>query len=155
MNNKELNEKALKEFNNLDEHDFFVDLEVIEQRIKNNKDGFDLQFYLTQEDELNSLYGEIENSYGELSAELEKYLAGRKLQIAIEASQNKDEFTVAGEKIKMKSTMLNHVLSSLIRGEVDDLYKVVLLLESKLKRVIQSLQTCRNHTYVKKTEREK
>ena len=154
MNAKELNTRAIKEFENLTQHGLFDDIEVIEQCIKNNKNPFDTGFYLGQEDKLNSIYGELQNSFGELSADLEKYLASRKLQIAIESSKNKGEFTVNGEKIKLTSTMLNHILSSLIRGEVDELYKVVLILESKIKRVLNSLQTCRNHTYVKNIEKE-
>lgn len=152
MNAKALNQKATQEFENLSEHGYFQDIEIIEQCIKNNKNPFDTGFYLGQEDALNSIYGELQNSFGELSAELEKYLASRKLSIAIESSKNKGEFTVGSEKIKLTSTMLNHILSSLIRGEVDELYKVVLILESKIKRVISSLQTCRSHVYIKNQE---
>lgn len=146
---KELNNKANKEFTNLTEHGFFEELEQVEQVIRSCKDPFDVGFYLSQQDILNKLYGEIENSFGELNADLESYLTARKLQIIIESSKNKGIFIVGGEEVKVTSTLLNSVLSSLIRGEVNDLFRIVLILESKVKRVQVSLQTCRNHSYAK------
>jgi len=156
MNNKELNKKANDEFTNLTDHDFFNELEAAEQAIKSCKDPFDVGFYLSQQDVLNKLYGEIENSFGELNADLESYITGRKLAIVIESSQNKGIFTVGGEEVKVTSTLLNSVLSSLIRAEVNDLFRIVLILESKIRRIQVNLQTTRNHTYAKNTvEKEK
>ena len=156
MDKKELNAKANKEFENLTQHDFFNELEVVEQAIKACKNPFDVGFYLSQQDVLNKLYGEIENSFGELNADLESYITGRKLQIVVEAAKNKGEFTVGGEKVKVTSTLLNSVLSSLIRAEVNDLFRIVLILESKIRRIQVNLQTTRNHTYAKNTvEKEK
>lgn len=156
MTSQELNLKANTEFTNLTEHGFFDELEMVEQAIKSCKDPFNTGFYLSQQDVLNKLYGEIENSFGELNADLESYLTARKLQIVIESSKNKGMFTVGGEEVKVTSTLLNSVLSSLIRGEVNDLFRIVLILESKIRRVQVSLQTCRNHAYAKNTiEKEK
>lgn len=156
MNNQELNDKANAEFTNLTEHGFFDELEMVEQAIKSCKDPFNTGFYLSQQDVLNKLFGEIENVFGELNADLESYLTGRKLQISIELSKNKGMFTVGNEQVKITSTLLNSVLSSLIRAEVNDLFRTVLILDSKIKRVSMSLQTCRNHAYAKNTiEKEK
>lgn len=151
MNAKELNKKANEEFTNLTEHGLFDELEVVEQTIKSCKDPFDIGFYLSQQDILTKLLGEIENSFGELNADLESYLTARKLQIIIESSKNKGMFTVGGEEVKVTSTLLNSVLSSLIRGEVNDLFRIVLILESKIRRIQVSIQTTRNHAYAKKT----
>ena len=59
-----------------------------------------------------------------------------------------------GEKTKITSTLLNSVLSSLIRGEVADLYKVNIILEGKLKHIMNMIQTCRSHLYTKDIQKE-
>ena len=154
MTAKELNDKANKEFTNLTEHGFFETLESINQGIKNCKNKIDINFYLTQQDALNEIYGEITNIYGELMSDMESFIAGRKLIISIESSQNKGEFTVDNQKVKITSTLLNSVLSSLIRGEIKDLYKIVLLLEYKIRITTNAIQTCRSHLYIKEVKRE-
>lgn len=151
MTSKELNEKAKTDYKTLEDNNYFEEICLIEDEIKNNKDPFDLAFYLGQQDKLGSLYGELENSSGELVAGLEKYIVLRELEIAKELTKNKGIFTSDGEEIKMSSTMLNSVLKNIIRAEVSELFETVLKLESKIKRVVNSIQTCRNHTYVKKT----
>lgn len=156
MIGKELNEKANKIFTSLTENSYFDEIEMVEQAIKSCKDPFNVGFYLSQQDVLNKLFGEIQDAFGELNADLESYLVQRKLQIAIQSSQQKGEFTVGGESVKITSTLLNSVLSSLIRAEVNDLFRICLILESKVKRVSMSLQTTRNHSYAKNTiEKEK
>jgi len=154
MKDKELNKKANTEFTNLTEHGYFESLEIINQSIKACKNKIDINFYLTQQDALNEIYGEITNVYGELVSDMESYIAGRKLLISIELSQNKGEFIVNNEKVKITSTLLNSVLSSLIRGEIKDLYKTVLLLEYKIKITTNAIQTCRSHLYIKEIKRE-
>lgn len=154
MTSKELNLKANTEFTNLTEHGFFESLEMINQSIKNCKNKIDINFYLTQQDSLNEIYGEITNIYGELMSDMESFIAGRKLTISIESSQNEGEFTVNNEKVKITSTLLNSVLSSLIRGEIKDLFKTVLLLEYKIKITTNAIQTCRSHLYIKEVKRE-
>lgn len=156
MTAKELNLKANKIFTSLTENSYFDEIEMVEQAIKSCKDPFNVGFYLSQQDVLNKLFGEIQDAFGELNADLESYLVQRKLQIAIQSSQQKGEFTVGGESVKITSTLLNSVLSSLIRAEVNDLFRICLILESKVKRVSMSLQTTRNHSYAKNTiEKEK
>ena len=154
MTAKELNDKANKEFENLTKHGFFDSLESINQSIKNCKNKIDINFYLTQQDALNEIYGEITNVYSELLSDMEAFIAGRKLAISIESSQNKGEFTVDSQKVKITSTLLNSVLSSLIRGEIKDLFKTVLLLEYKIKITTNAIQTCRSHLYIKEVKRE-
>lgn len=154
MTKEQLNQKATDEFQNLTDNRYFEILKKVEQQIKDNKEKMYIPFYMEMQDTLTYLHGEIEGVSGELSAELEKYICGRKLAVVIESSKNKGEFTVGGEKVKLSATLLNSILSSLIRAEVDDLFKTVLLLESKLKRVTMAIQTCRNHTGIKKLERE-
>ena len=151
MIGKELNVKANKIFTSLTENSYFDEIEMVEQGIKACKDPFNAGFYLTQQDVLNKLFGEIQDAFGELNADLESYIVNRKLQIAIESSKNEGEFSVGGEKVKITSTLLNSVLSSLIRAEVNDLFRIVLILESKVKRISMSLQTTRNHSYAKNT----
>ena len=79
------------------------------------------------QDKLTYVSGEINNSYIGLLAELESYIVIRKQQVVLESYKYKGEFTVNGEKTKTTSTLLNSVLSSLIRGEVADLYKVKII----------------------------
>lgn len=154
MDKNELNKKALEEFNNLEKHAWFEEIEIINQSIKNFKNKLDINFYLEKQDDLNNLHGELSNTYGELVSDLDSYIAGRKLGIIIEASKNKGEFVVNGETIKVTSTLLNSVLSSLIRGEVKELFKIVILLEYKLKIITNAIQTCRSHLYIKEVKRE-
>ena len=154
MDNKELNKKANDEFTNLTKHGLFESLEIINQSIKACKNKIDINFYLTQQDALNDIYGELTNSYGELISEMEGFIAGRKLAISIESSKNGGFFTVNNEKIKLSATLLNSVLSSLIRGEIKDLFKTVLLLEYKIKITTNAIQTCRSHLYIKEIKRE-
>lgn len=151
MNRHELNEYALNSLENLKEHGLFEELEIIEDQIKNHKDKSDIEFYQGIQDQVNYIYGEVSNTLGELSAELESYIANRKLMVSVEYSNDK-KFTIKDEEIKLNSTMISAVrISSLIKSEVSDLYKVVLLLESKVDRIKNSLQTSRNHSYVNKT----
>lgn len=151
MTKEQLNETALQKYNNLREHAFFENLEIIEADIKNNKTRLDYEFYLAKQDELNSLYGEIENVYAELNSLLEKYLVDRTLRLMIEmGTGNNKEVILNGQITKVTSSTLSGVLSKVIKGEISDLYQTVLILESKVKRVINNLQTVRNHTYVKK-----
>lgn len=154
MTKEQLNQMAIDEFQNLTDNKYFEILKEVEQQIKDNKEKMYIPFYMEMQDTLTYINGEIENSFGELNAELEKYIVGRKLSITIEAYENKDVFTVTDKKTKLSSSIRNSILSSLIRAEVDDLFKTVLLLESKLKRVTMAIQTCRNHTGIKKLERE-
>lgn len=154
MTAKELNDKANKEFTNLTEQGYFDELELIGQQIKNCKNRFETGFYLEMQDKLTYISGEINNSYIELLAELEKYLVIRKQQVVLESSKNAGHFTIKNEKIKISSTLLNSVLSSLIRGEVDDLYKVNIILEGKLKYIMIMIQTCRSHLYTKDIQKE-
>lgn len=154
MNSQELNKKANDEFNNLTEHGYFEELEVIAQQIKNCKNRFEVSFYLEMQDKLTYVSGEINNSYIVLLAELESYIVIRKQQVVLESYKYKGEFTVNGEKTKITSTLLNSVLSSLIRGEVADLYKVNIILEGKLKHIMNMIQTCRSHLYTKEIKRE-
>ena len=154
MNNIELNKKANEEFSNLTEHGFFDEIEVISQQIKNCKNRFEVGFYLEMQDKLTYVSGEINNSYIVLLAELESYIVIRKQQVVLESYKYKGEFTVNGEKTKITSTLLNSVLSSLIRGEVADLYKVNIILEGKLKHIMNMIQTCRSHLYTKEIKRE-
>lgn len=154
MTAQELNKQAIEEFNNLEEHNYFLDLKTINQEIKDCKDRFSSQFYLEMQDKLTYLYGEINNSYTMLFAELERYLVIRKLQIILQITKNKGEFSVGEEKIKITTTLLNSALSSLIRAEVDELFKVILILEGKLKTITNSTQTTRSHLYFKETQKE-
>ena len=151
MTNNELNSYALKEYINLKQHKHFDELIKIEEEIKINKDPFDVGFYLNKQDELSYLYGEIENVRGDFSARFERYLADRVRIIGIEVTKNKDgSFQSGEEKIKISSTMLSSAIRKIVKGEIGDLYEKLLDLESKLRRITNAIQTCRNHIYNKK-----
>jgi hypothetical protein len=111
-----------------------------------NKDPFDIRFYLSIQDELNYILGETENSYGELSSMLESYSCKRGLDIGKELSKS-GEYKSGEDIIKLTSTLLNSALKILIRGEVYELVGIVIKLESKIRKINNSIQTCRSHTY--------
>lgn len=133
MNSKTINDNAIKVMQNLDAHGHFEELVIIEGQIRDNKNPSDRDFYLSQEDLVNNIYGEIMASYGELLGDLKAYVAVYKYQAKLKAE---------AEKGKLPG---DDLLKDLARGEVPDLYKAVIILESWVDRAENNLRTCRNH----------
>jgi len=142
MNKEELNQLALERVENLREHGHFETITITDERISKNEDPFNKGFYYTQQDVLNYAYGEILTDYYTLKAELKRYIAVRKFQYKIEAEETKSK--VPG----------NEILEDLVKSEVDELYKAVLILEGWVERAENSIRTCRSHCYSETTERE-
>jgi len=144
---EKLNKVAKETLKNLEEHHYFNDLELIDNTIRSNQDPLDQVFYKRQQDELTEIYGELLKSYGELLSVFLSYIATRKYEMLLEYSQNK-YITVNETAISISRAPGEEILEELAKSEITDLYETVILLEKGwLKRIENSIQTCRNHTY--------
>jgi hypothetical protein len=130
---EEMNKKAVRVMQNLEKHDYFGQLEIIEERIHDNKDPLDKAYYLSEQDQINSIYGEILIAYYELLGCLKTYVAVKKQNAKVEAEAK-------GGKLPG-----DELLKDIARGEVADLYRAVILLEGWVERGENDLRTCRNH----------
>ncbi|MBU0581322.1 MAG: hypothetical protein KKA19_09110 [Candidatus Margulisbacteria bacterium] len=135
MNKEQLNQEAVNLVKNLDEHGYFTDLQNIDTEMSQNQDPFNKRFYLSEQDKINEINGELINAYYKLKAELKVYIAVRKAQIRIE------------NEMKKEKTPGNEILESLVQSEIPELYKSVIILEGWVERADSSLKTARNHTY--------
>ena len=145
--NNELNKKALDTLEYLNNHGYFEKLELADSNISANQDPLDIMFYKSQQDIISEIYGELLKAYGELISSMLSYSVSRKFELLQEYSKNK-YITINGKGIDLSRTPGNEVLNDLIKSEINELYRVVLLLgEGWLKRAENSIRTCRNHTY--------
>jgi hypothetical protein len=135
MTSVELNELATNTMKNLSEHSYFNNLTIYDQQISDNVDPFNKGFYMSIQDKINLINGELITSYYELRAELKTYIAVRKHQIILEKTQKEEK--VPG----------NEILESLILAEVPQLNTATIVLEGWTVRADSSLKTARNHTY--------
>jgi len=145
------NKKAIDTVNTLTTQGIFVELEAIDSSLVDNKDPFDKRFYLTQQDKLNSIYGELRNMYSELLSQLKRYIVVRKLEMRLEFEQS-DSISVKGDKITPSREPGSELLEDLAKAEVDQLYQSTILLEGWLDHCDQSIKTCRNHTYIEQSQ---
>jgi len=149
MDANELNELAKSEKLNIEQHGYCESLQIIDNEMRNNADKRDKDFYLTKEDEISEILGELLFAYGKLKSELEKYIVWRKTQLYVESETNKkgkDSFvTVNGKEIKF--SRLAGLADDLAKSEVCDLYGICVFLHYIIKRAENAVITSRNHTY--------
>lgn len=145
------NNKAKEFINTLTTQGIFAELESIDNSLVDNKDPFDKRFYLTQQDKLNAIYGELKNMYSELLSQLKRYIVVRKLEMRLEYEQT-DSIGVKGDKITPSREPGSELLEDLAKAEVDQLYQSSILLEGWLDHCDQSIKTCRNHTYIEQSQ---
>lgn len=146
MDAKELNEYAAKKKENLQQHGYLENLQIADSEMRANPNKFDKQFYLTKEDEVSEILGEILDTYGKLKAELEKFIVKRKVELLAEAESNDDKnVTVKGEKIKF--SRLAGFAEDLAKSEVSGLYGTCIYLHYVKERAENAVKTSRNHTY--------
>ena len=132
---EELNQKALDTYKQLDDDFLFDEAKVSDEQIRDSENPFNRAFYLSQEDHLTKVYGELIVAYYSLKAELKTFIAVRKTQIKVENDE------------KGVKTPGNEILEDTAKAEVSELYKIVLILEGWVTRVENSTRTCRNHTF--------
>jgi len=141
MTNEELNKLSLSTIEELTDAGNFEQIKICDEMIKNNDNPKDVDFYQTQQDQLNYAYGEILIAYYTLKAELKTY-------IAVSKSVKRLEAIAEGGKVPGDA-----YLEDLAIKEVDELYKGSIILEGWVERGLNSIKTCRNHTYSDKDER--
>lgn len=146
MDAKEMNGLAVAGIQNLRDNAYFENLNMVDDEIKSNQNPLDKAFYLTKQDELTSIYGELKNTYAELYSKLKKYIVVRKLQFRVDLEKNK-QLTVNGEVLKPSREPGGEVLEDYARAEVSELYEACILLEGWIEHCENSLRTTRSHVY--------
>ena len=132
---EELNQKAINTLKYMDDEYLFEEAKVSDAQIRDSENPFNRAFYLSQEDQLTRIYGELIVAYYNLKAELKTYIAIRKTQIKLENDE------------KGQKTPGNEILEDMAKAEISEVYKTVLILEGWVTRVENSIRTCRNHTF--------
>lgn len=135
MDAKELNELAITRMQSLSDHQYFDELPAMDSEMANHNDPTDKNFYQNMQDRISEIYGECVTAYYGLKAELKVYICIRKSQIKLECETKKEKLPAA------------ETLEDLIKAEVGDLYKAVIIIEGWIARSDSSLKTARNHTY--------
>lgn len=132
---QELNEVAINTMKTLSDHNYFSDLAMYDEEMKNNPDPFNKFFYSSIQDKISQINGELLVAYYNFRAELKTFISVRKQQMKLEAET---------KGVKLAG---NEVVEDLIKAEVPELYKAVIILEGWQARADSSLKTARNHTY--------
>jgi len=132
---EELNTSAVETMQNLTDHGYFSDLSMYDEEMKNNADPFNRKFYSSIQDKISQINGELLVSYYTLRADLKTFISVRKQQMKLEAE---------GKGSKLAG---NEVVEDLIKAEIPELHRAVIILEGWQTRADSSLKTARNHTY--------
>lgn len=154
MIKEDLNQLAISTIKNLEDNGYFENLQIIDQEIRDNKDPLDIAFYLSKEDKVSYIYGELKIAYGKLKSALEKYIVYRKFQLVVEYEKD-GTLTINDETTSPKRQPGNEFLEDLIKAEIADLFANVILLSAYIDRAENTVKTTRNHTYVDRPEKER
>ena len=120
---------------NLSEHEYFNNLSMYDEAMSASLDPFNRRFYSSIQDKISQINGELIVAYYTLRADLKTFISVRKQQMKLEAE---------GRGGKLAG---NEVVEDLIKAEVPELYRAVIMLEGWQMRADSSLKTARNHTY--------
>jgi len=130
-----LNESAVKTMNSLADHGYFGDLSMYDEEMKNNSDPFNRKFYSSIQDKISQINGELLVAYYTMRADFKAFISVRKQQMKLEAE---------GKSAKLAG---NEIVEDLIKAEIPELHRAVIILEGWQARADSSLKTARNHTY--------
>ncbi len=149
-----MNKKVAEIFQEVEQEEYFKDLDDIDLQMTNHPECNDKEFYQKKQDEINLIYNQLRIYYYDLTAALETYVACRSFALLAEYELNKKEktITVAGQKIQLSRAPGKETLRDACISEVPDLNYAVIKLKGWKYRADSALKTSRNHTYGEERE---
>ena len=125
---------------------FASNVQKIDEEMGSNKDPFNNAFYLSKEDQINYVLGELRIAYGEVQGEFEKYKAYRKYSLLVEYESD-GQITVNDKILKPNRQPGNEILEDLIKAEIPNTLGALITLHALIERAEGSIKTCRSHIY--------